>query len=84
MHCRVFSRKPESIPSHGLQNIEPAHPVMTGNYIANGIVSDMPHVQLARRIRQHGQAIIFRLVAVFIDVKRSRSVPVILSRTFNF
>ena len=59
-HRGVFGGQAESVPSHRLQDIEAAHAVIAGEHVADGVVAHMAHVQLARRIREHGQAVILR------------------------
>jgi len=61
----VFSRQAKSIPAHRLHDIKALHLVKTGQYIANRVVAHMAHVQLARRVGEHRQAVILGLAAVF-------------------
>ena len=53
LHGRVFRRHPERIPAHRVQNIEAAGPFVPGNDISHGVVSDMPHMDPAGRVREH-------------------------------
>ena len=56
--CRVFCRQTKSIPAHGVKNIISLHPAESGDNIPDGIIPDMPHVNIAGRIGKHLQNII--------------------------
>ena len=60
LHRGVFGGQAEGVPAHGLQHVAALHPVVAGEHIADGIVPHVPHVQLARRIGEHRQAVVFR------------------------
>ena len=53
-HRRVLGRQAERIPAHRLQHVVAAHAVVPGDNVADGIVPHVPHVQLPRRIGEHG------------------------------
>ena len=56
---RVFSRHAEGVPPHGVQDIKSPHALVPGHHVSDGIIADVAHVNLARRIRKHLQQIIF-------------------------
>ena len=80
---RVLGRQSECIPAHGLQDITPQHPLIATHHIANRVVADMPHVQLARGIRQHGQAVELFPRRVFNDLETLLLFPVGLHNRFE-
>ncbi len=59
-HRRILGGQAESVPAHRLEHVESAHLVETGEHVADGIVAHVAHVQLARGIGQHRQAVVFR------------------------
>ncbi len=68
----VLGRQAKSVPAHGVQHIEAAHPLIARQRVPNGIVPDMPDVQRARRIGQHlehvklrARGVLFGLIQFF-------------------
>ena len=35
------------------------HTLITGDHIANGVVANMPHMELSAGVGEHGEAIVF-------------------------
>ena len=56
---RIFRRQAESIPAHRLQHIPALHALIARNYIPDGVIAHMPHMQTAAGVGEHGQAIVF-------------------------
>ncbi len=77
-HRRVLGGKSECIPAHRLQHVVSAHPVVPGENVADGIVPDVPHVQLPRGVGEHAQAIELLPGGVFFDAEGALALPVIL------
>jgi hypothetical protein len=48
-----------------LQDVVTLHAVVARQDIADGVVAHMAHVQLARGVREHGQAVVFGLGRIF-------------------
>ena len=67
----VLGGQAEGIPAHGLQHAVAAHLVPAGEHVADGVVAHMAHVQLARRVGEHGQAVILGLAGFL--ARRGRS-----------
>jgi|GEM_PF-2182218 len=84
LHRRVFRRQAEGIPTHGLQHVVALHAVVAGEHIADGIVAHMSHVQLARRIGKHRQAVVLRPVAARDGTESLRGIPVGLCGPLDF
>ena len=64
-HRRVFRRQAEGVPAHRLHYVITTHAVITGQRIAYGIVSHVPHMQFPRGVREHRQTVIFALARYF-------------------
>ena len=74
---RVLGRQTEGVPAHGLQHVVAAHAVEAGQHVADGVVAHMAHVQLARRVGEHRQAVVLRAARVFDRPEGVRRVPVL-------
>ena len=66
-----------------MQNVEALHGAETCNYVADGIVTNMAHVQVARRIGEHFQNVGFRLILIHLYFKGFVFFPVFLPFSFN-
>ena len=78
----VFCRHPEGIEAHGVEHIKAHQPLEAGHGIANGIISDVPHVHFSRRVRVHLKAVEFGTIAVNVSVKQACFVPSLLPPNF--
>ena len=61
----VFSRKSEGVPAHRMEHVKALHFLETSQYVADGIVSHMTHMELAGRIREHLQNVILFFIRIF-------------------
>ena len=61
-HRGVFRRHPKGIPPHRVQHVVARRHFITRHHIAHGVIPHVPHVDAARRIGEHFQHIVFRLV----------------------
>src|SRR5690606_25346568 len=50
----VFRRHTERIPAHGLHYVFAQHALIAADYIANGVVAHVAHVQATAGVRKHG------------------------------
>ena len=57
----VLGRQPERVPAHRVHHRMAARPLVPGHDIAQGVVADMAHVDLAAGIGKHLQHVVFRL-----------------------
>ena len=55
----------------------------TREHVTNGVIAHVAHVQLARRIGEHGQAVVLGLGAVFGGFERVTVVPKFLCLSFD-
>ncbi len=72
---RVFGGHPEGVPADRMEDVKTPHQPETGEDIADGIVPDMTHVDPARRIGIHLQAVIFRAAGVLGGLEHRLLVP---------
>ena len=79
----IFGRQSERIPAHGLQNVVALHFVEAAQYVTDGVVAHVPHMQLARGVREHRQTVVFGFTAVSLRAKSPPVIPVSLRRLFN-
>src|SRR5690606_29403779 len=43
---------------HGLQHILAQHALIARDYVADGVIANVPHVQSSAWVREHGQAVV--------------------------
>ena len=79
----VLGRQPEGIPTHRLQHVVSGHAPEPADHIADRVIAHVAHMQRARRVRQHRQAEVFRLVGTLINLERARVAPVGLGSGFG-
>src|SRR5216683_4847510 len=77
-HGRIFGGQPEGVPTHGLQHVSSVHAHESREYVADGVIAHMPHVQEAAWIGEHGQAIILFAGTVFFGFETALSIPITL------
>ena len=53
----VLGRQPEGVPAHGLQDVPAPHALVARDHIPDGVVADVPHVELPARIGEHREAV---------------------------
>ena len=71
------------VPTHRLQDVVTQHTVEAREDVADRVVADVPHVQLAGRIGEHRQAVILGSKRVLDGKRRSAAVPEFLSGDFK-
>ena len=54
----VFCGETESVPSHGMDDVEAAHALDAGDDVADGVIAHVAHVHGAGRVGQHFQRVI--------------------------
>ena len=62
---RVFGGQTKGVPTHGVQHIVSAHPLITGQRIAYRVVAQVPDVKSAAWIRKHFEQVILGLRRTF-------------------
>ena len=60
----IFGGQSERVPAHGVKNVVAVHPHVAGERVADGVVTDVPHVESARRVGQHLEHVILGLGGV--------------------
>ncbi len=76
--CRVFSRKPERIKTHWEKHVEPAHAHEARPGIRGRHGIPVTDVQVAGRVRQHGQRVVLGALRIYIGVIQSVGFPTLL------
>ena len=77
---RVFSGHAKGIEAHRVEHVVSAHALVAGHSVANGVVSNVPHVHLARRVRVHFEAVEGRAFTFVGRHKHAFLVPAALPR----
>ena len=77
---RILGRLAKRIPTDRVHDVKPFEPLVPGHRIAGRIISHMPHVQIARRIRQHLELVKFwpLVAALGFGLKRTAIGPFLL------
>ena len=57
---RVLGGQPEGVPAHRVQHVEAAHPLVAGEQVADRVDAHVAHVDAARRVREHLEAVELR------------------------
>ena len=83
-HRGVFRRHTERVPAHGLQHVFTLHALVAADYVTDGVVTHMAHVQLAARVGEHRQAVEGLLARLFAHYKGFLRVPMGLRGGFDF
>ena len=79
----IFRRHAKSVPAHRLQDVVAEHFVEAREHIADRVIAHVPHVQLARRVGEHRQTIIFRLAGIFDRARCAGFLPQLLGGQFD-
>ena len=75
-HGGVLGRHAEGIPSHRVQHVEPARPLVARDHVADRIDADVAHMDAPGRIREHLQHVVFGArVAGFAGAEAARLLP---------
>ena len=80
---RAFRRQPERIPAEWLQHVFTEHTLIARNYVTDGVVTNVSHMQATGRIREHGKTVVFFFGFVFDGLKNVIFSPVLLNFWFN-
>ncbi|EXI65530.1 MAG: hypothetical protein AW07_04691 [Candidatus Accumulibacter sp. SK-11] len=80
----ILRRHAEGVPAHRLQDVVAEHAVKAREHITDRVVADVPHVQLARRIGKHRQAVVLRPFRILDGARCAAALPEFLGGDFNF
>ncbi len=75
---RVLGRQAEGVPAHRLQHVHALHAHVTGQRIADRVISHVAHVQAARRVGKHRQAVELATPGFLTRHEAGLSVPIVL------
>ncbi len=79
----VLRRHAEGVPAHRMEDVEPLHPLVPGDDVADRIVPHMADVDPAGRVGEHLEKIVFLFIRVFRDTENPLFLPVLLPLLFN-
>ena len=75
-HGVAFGGQAEGVPSHGMEYVEPPHPLIPRNNIRGGVAFGVADMQpVAAGVGKHAQAIKFFAIRVFASGKTRVLVP---------
>jgi hypothetical protein len=80
----VFRRHAESIPAHGMNNVESTHRLVPGHHITDSVVANVSHVDSSRGVGKHFQEIIFGFAGIFGYIENPLIFPSPLPFGFDF
>ena len=64
----IFRGHAKGVKAHGMKDVVAPHGTETSNDITNGIVPYVPHMKVARRIREHFKDVIFGAGIIITDL----------------
>ena len=79
----VLRRQAEGVPAHRVQHVETAHALEPREEIADGVDADVAHVNAARGVREHLEAVELRAARVFDGAELFALVPDTLPLRFD-
>src|SRR5439155_916778 len=65
----VLRGQAERVPSEGVEDVVAAHAAGACSDVADGVVADVPHVRVTRRVREHIEAVELRPARIDLDFK---------------
>ena len=75
---RVLRGQAEGIPADGMQDVHPPKGLVAGDHVGDAVVADVAHVDVARGVGQHLEAVELGLLRVFRDLEGPGFGPVLL------
>ena len=79
----VLRGESESVPAHGVQHVEAAHPLIAGKRVADGIVADVADVEGAAGVGQHLQDVELRLGGILFGLVEIGVLPTVVPLQFD-
>ena len=64
---RVLGGQAEGVPAHRVEHVVAAHPLVPGEQVADGVDADVAHVDAARGVREHLEAVELRAARILGD-----------------
>ena len=84
LDCGVFRRQAECVPAHGMQHVVAAHAVVARQHVADAVIARVAHMDVARRIGEHLEHVLLRLVGILAGLVQARLVPRLLEARLYF
>lgn len=79
----IFRGHAKGVKAHGMKDVVAPHGTETSNDITNGIVPYVPHMKVARRIREHFKDVIFGAGIIITDLVGMMIFPILLPFGFR-
>ena len=79
----VLGGEAEGVPPHRVEHVVPAHPLVPREQIADGVHAHVTHVDAARRVREHLEAVILRPGRILRDLELLAILPRALPPGFD-
>jgi hypothetical protein len=79
----VLGGQAEGVPAHRVQHVEAAHPLVAGQQVADRVHAHVAHVNSARRVREHLEAVELRAAGVLLDAELLAVLPAGLPLGFD-
>ena len=67
---RIFCGHPQSIPTDGMDDVEPFHGHKAGNNISDRIIPHLTHMYSSRRVGVHLETVVLCLLLIFTGLER--------------
>ena len=71
----VLGGQAEGVPAHRMEHVEAAHPLEPRQEVADGVHADVAHVDAARRVREHLEAVELRTAGILDGAELFALVP---------
>ena len=71
----VLGRQPEGVEAHGVQHVVAPHARLAGHRVADRVVARVPHVKVARGIREHLEDVLLGLGGVLVGLVELLGLP---------
>src|SRR5688572_32677262 len=84
LDCGVLRGQAERVPTEWVQHVEALQPLQPRDHIADDVVANVPDMRVARRVREHLQAVKLRFRPIFGHFKRLGLRPVRLPFLVQF
>src|SRR5207249_3650130 len=71
----VLGGEAEGVPAHRMEDVLAAHPLVARHDVSDRVVADVAHVDAARGIREHLEAVVLRPARVLADTEAPGLLP---------